>query len=656
MNVKCRDKAGNWQLIYSTATNVKADFDNPTAVVTLPSEDVEYDNLATISGTVYDAYPGQPRYIYLQIRGRNIGSDNDPGKIAGPGEYAVTHTWDDITNAWRPIGEGQFWIPIASVTILGSATWYFDNADSVNKCNQIWSLAGNQKWIDIVVYAEDFAGNKPSAPGLDADGRDFKYNVPAPETTISKPAYGDPHGHTNADYWASKLLQGGRSVYTPAVYVSIKRDSDAYYWHGSSFSTPSGVENWLAADLPADGEWNYDFTGSWVDGSTYTVRSRGVGAGGDAVNPQSHRFLYDTTRPLSGIVLPSHNLYYRGLITLSGTASDQSPGAGLTGETEEVKIAAHRLADNHYWNVLQSSWQAGGATPVEANYSTTSFSAGVWQMAIPSPIWDDGKKYRIWSRAKDKAANLQDSAVLGQNDFFFDISIPTATILEPVNEEFRSQLLTISGTAIDTDPDGGGPLFAGKLDVVEIQIKKNTTPIRYWTWTGTAWDWVVPVSWATSTVHLPGTVSSSWTFVNIPSWGHNISYTTLAKAKDIALPAGNTQQVFVVPTSSLSFVSDNQSPDTAITTISDGNRLNPSSPWAIFGTASDSPAGTVVSRIRLQLTRLQDGDTYYWNSVAQEWSSTTVYEFQPDAYGGTDWDYTISDLGLFPSDKNYRIR
>ncbi|MHB9154302.1 MAG: RHS repeat domain-containing protein, partial [Endomicrobiales bacterium] len=658
INVRSRDKAGNWQLVYSTATNVKADFAPPSAVITLPVENPgdppnpSYSYLPTISGTCFDAYPGQIKSIHLQIRG--IGDT----KVGGTGEGAVSHIWDAVTRSWRPEGQGSFLIPVSSITIVSGTTWYFNNADSPDNCNAIWSAAGNYKCIEIVAYAEDYAGNTQTVPGLADDGTDFKYEVPPPVTTVSKPAYEDPSRHTNAPYWTSKILSGTRNSYTSAVDVAVRRLSDNYNWYGSSFSTPAGGGWVYVSATLVGGGWQYDVTADWagkfdVNNTSFTIRSRGYGAAGYEAIPPQNNWLYDTSEPDSWILRPAGGtLNYQALATLSGTAADNNS----FGSVSEVKVAVQRLADNYYWDRVQSSWISGSPTPAEVNFNTTTFASPGWSVVISSPIWEDGKYYRVWSRSKDKADNTQSAFAdnTSRNSFLFDVSSPVASVTTLTHNNVYSQLSEITGTAWDSDPDGAGSLSAGKLDIVELQIKRNEAVPKYWT--GTSWS--TSVTWTTSTVHIPGVAVSSWSYASLPSpaqWTHNYVYTVAARAKDSALPAGNTQQIFAVTVSSVNIQWDNLPPETAVTDPAQGDKVNPAGAvWSIFGSASDAPAGTAQNKIKLQLSRVQGANTYYWDGTGA-WFLNVSKEFSPDGYVGTVWQYDMPAADLV-SDQRYTVK
>jgi hypothetical protein len=379
----------------------------------------------------------------------------------------------------------------------------------------------------------------------------------------------------------------------------------------------------------------------------------------------SRKFLYDVTNPVAGVSLPENTKYYQTLTTISGTASDPAPTDGLSSDVSEVKVAIRKQegVDYYYWSVLESSWVLGGITPAEVNFNTTTFSAGIWWINISSPIWQDGKQYRIYARAKDNT-NTGNLSNVVYNDFIFDVSSPTAKITTLVNNGIYSSLTQITGTAFDPVGVGGN---AGLLDKVQVHIERPAQggyPLRYWDAANHTWDASQPkeaeIYWGTATIHMSNVSASSWTFTNLPSasdWTHNFVYIIRCRAKDQALPSGNTQQIFVVSESSFTIIWDNQPPTVSITSYEDpdGNgRVNPGvDGWLIQGQAVDTPAGIPnVANIRLRITRLEGNTTYYWTGTA--WS-TTESEFIPDSYISPNWDYTFTDVNQLISDQVYKI-
>ncbi|MDW8056505.1 MAG: hypothetical protein RMJ13_07360, partial [Elusimicrobiota bacterium] len=648
INVRCRDKAGNWQIRYSTSTNVKADFTAPTSTITVPASGGEYftDTLPTISGTFSDALPGKVGSVKIQIRCIDTASPlynkywSKPSGVSGS-----LSDWVD-TPVW-----------LTTNLIYHTSSWWYDATGIY------WDATVAGINYAVYCYATDEALNAQTPVVVHT----FKMRVTAPQTTITKPAFGDPYFPSNLSYWTPNQLEGTRNAYTTAVYVSVKEEKTGKYWDGSGFNATS--EQWLTCDVSVPLQWKYVFTTNpWVDGSSYTVRSRGYGPAGweeAYYTLPSRKFLYDVTNPNVSVVLPENAKYYRILTTISGTAQDPAASNGLASGISEVKFAIRRQdgASYYYWSVLESSWVVGGVVPDEVHFNTTTFSLGVWSVVISSPIWLDGKQYRIYARAKDKTTTGNFSSIV-YNDFIFDVSSPTARITTISNNLVYSQMPIITGTASDPVGPGGN---AGKLEQVFVHIKRPAQsgyPLRYWHPQERRWDATYPeendIYWGTSTIHTPNASFSSWSFESLPQQAdmtHGFVYIVRCKAKDQALPSGNTQQLWIVSESSFSIIWDNQPPVCSITSYEDpdaNGRINPGSDgWLIQGQAVDTPAGiTSAANIRLRISRLEGNVTYYWTGTA--WS-TTPSEFSPDSYISPNWDYTFSDVSQIVSDQVYRI-
>ena len=183
-------------------------------------------------------------------------------------------------------------------------------------------------------------------------------------------------------------------------------------------------------------------------------------------------------------------------------------------------------------------------------------------------------------------------------------------------------------------------------------------------WNGAYWNpisnsWTGTVVWATAAVAVPNVTASSWTFTNLPSaaqWTHGDQYTVLSRAKDSALTAGNTQQIFTVTESSFNFKWDNLPPETSITSPSEGAKIFPTGAnWQISGQVTDSPANTALGNIDIQLSYLDGGNTMYWDGSSAWFQNDPSKVFTPTVYTNPVWYYNMP-VNKLVSDRAYVIK
>ncbi|HAT72440.1 MAG TPA: hypothetical protein DCS63_06465, partial [Elusimicrobia bacterium] len=644
INSYALDKAGNAELVYSTVTNIAADFTAPRSTITLPADGLTYGEtpLPQVTGTAHDDSPGEIEHVYLQF---GYTSSVQGGTIL----------WSYDGSAWQ--NNAATWLPVSSVTLVGD-NWTYDMPDT------IWQW--NNSWYSLRAYAKDKAANTETTLWR----INFMYSAPYPNTWVNAPA--------NNSYTKTKpqTISGGATKFTypnaSSVKVSVERKSDGYYWYGSTFSAPGSLEaaprvyiNASNVSVLGDSslywEWTENIsTSAWTDNTSYYFLTKGYGPAGEEQGADlvGNTVVYDITPPNAAISAPAP-LIYKSVTQVSGNASDTVPGL-----LDKSDITIQDLAyPTTYWNPVSTAWQNGIV------WATTTLTAGNWALNTGLPAWTDGANYRITPRATDRAANVQTGAAV---DFLVDRTTPTAKITDftavdstvtAASGQFRSSLDSLIGTAWDTAGAGG---TSGKLDKVLVHIKRpaqGADSLRYWKWTTRAWDAAqaeeAEIYWGTSTVHIPGVSVSSWTHSVLPPFAaftQGGTYILRARAADTALPQGNTQQIFTLGESSFTFIWDSLPPSAAVTGYEDtgGNgAVNPAGPWTISGSASDSPAGmTGVASLRLQLSRLEGQTTYYWTGLA--WSGT-VSEFEPDSFVPPNWDYVLAAANMV-SDQKYMLK
>ncbi|MEK7721108.1 MAG: hypothetical protein AAB359_01820, partial [Elusimicrobiota bacterium] len=385
INAYAKDKANNYQTLYSTTTGIKADFTAPISTITMPAEGQTYGVIALseINGTVQDASPGVVDYVKVQI-------GYTPSGQGG----AITYSYDGAT--WP--NNNTTWLPVSTITLSGN-TW------SYTLPTAIWQW--NNAWYSIRVYGVDKANNTETTIWQ----RNFRYSAPYPDTWIESPV--------NNSYLNSKpqVISGKATKYTfvttADIKVSVERLGDGYYFYGSSFSAPGSVQSAarvyfntsnvsILGDLTRYWEWADNIsTSAWTDNTSYYFLSRGMGTAGSeqVIDLTGNIVTYDATPPNSGVAAPGSGIY-QVLSQISGTASDTAPGLA-----DKAEITIQDLTYSAtYWNPVGSGWQNSIA------WATTTLTAGNWSLNTGLPNWADGVKYRITSKATDKAANVQTSA------------------------------------------------------------------------------------------------------------------------------------------------------------------------------------------------------------------------------------------------------
>src|SRR5205823_862737 len=168
---------------------------------------------------------------------------------------------------------------------------------------------------------------------------------------------------------------GGSGVDT--VAVSVKRNSDGFYWNGTDFVDTAGSEDYRSASY-STGSWSLALAhAKLTDGVTYTVHAKSTDKATNASTVASAGFRYDTSAPTAAVSFPADNGNYNaggwdgGCTTagLCGSASDTG-GSGV----DTVAVSVKRNSDGFYWNGTDFVDTAGSEDYRSASYSTGSWS------------------------------------------------------------------------------------------------------------------------------------------------------------------------------------------------------------------------------------------------------------------------------------------
>lgn len=165
------------------------------------------------------------------------------------------------------------------------------------------------------------------------------------------------------------------------------------------------------------------------------IRFRIQEFGGELVTSPEYPVLVDTVAPTSTVLEPQAGAVVRTSPAITGSAADMTSGVS------QVMISIRAQASGLYWN--GTAWVAGEQWLLTAG--TTS-----WSYTGLLPAWTDGAAYVVRSRATDSAGHVESPA--SGNDFVFDVTAPTATVISPNGGEVWAggQAQTIVWSAIDT--------------------------------------------------------------------------------------------------------------------------------------------------------------------------------------------------------------
>ncbi|MCK5358187.1 MAG: hypothetical protein KAJ48_07310, partial [Elusimicrobiales bacterium] len=359
------------------------------------------------------------------------------------------------------------------------------------------------------------------------------------------------------------------------------------------------------------------------------------------------------------------DLYHNSISAMGGNTLDP-PATYLAAGIDKVWTQIKDVnEDNHageYWDNATSTFTVTWSQNTNESAYYIAGASWTYTVSYPTAAFSNGVQYEIRAKASDLTYN---NAILegSQSDlstskiFHYDIAIPTATFTSAENGDIRSSLNLASGTILETMVfayEAGQPGM--QIDNIKLHIKDNV-----WTqyWTGSAWNPSSLVS-TDSLVH-----QSSWVVTALPNWDDEGSYTIWSEAID---KAGNTQTIFTGNGSSVTFTVDKSAPLLDITSISANDKI--ASLVSVSGTANDPNWDTnsgiaLAENIQIQVSYIDDGDTYYYDGATQFSSSTLdntnswwiATNWAMDGPSSGTWTYAPGGLSsTMVSDKLYSIR
>jgi hypothetical protein len=384
------------------------------------------------------------------------------------------------------------------------------------------------------------------------------------------------------------------------VEITIKHFNDTKYWDGSGWIN---TQTWLSTSY-INRSWSYGCSSvSWTSGYKYLVQSKVTSNKTVETPSYGNEFTFDKVKPSSNIKSPLNNSVLKTLSSISGDASDV--GSGIEG----VQVFIYNTFTTMYWNgynwTTSKSWQMA--------IGTTSWS----YTNVPS-TWTNGVKYRIQSRARDKAYNIE---IPSWGVEFYISSQPTnvtSSISVPANDSCYKVLNTISGTS--------APGTNTTPTKVEISINRYLTN-QYWS--GSAW--VTSVNWLVAT----GTTSWSYNSASV-TWSSGVKYLIRSRATD-------NQSKVEVPSFGNIFTYDKIAPTSKINFPVDKSEVDDIS--NISGNASDT-GGAGIKFVQISVRQNSTGN--YFNG----WNFTSGLKWILVS-GTTNWIYNIFTNYTWPPGKYF---
>ena len=331
------------------------------------------------------------------------------------------------------------------------------------------------------------------------------------------------------------------------------------------------------------------------------------GGWGNYSNPR--KILIDTAKPISEIIEPRDNKFYKRLYLINGSAIDINISSGVN----RTEILIKRIFDGKTWD--GSNWKVG-----EHWQHTTGL--GAWLYNSSTVTWTSGNSYSLQTRAYDNVTNLESPSegII----IYYDHEAPVSTIEVPGNLSAHNKLAEISGSSYDI---GGSGLSKVEISILEVSTNKY--------WSGKNWvDHHDQQTWLAATGTDKWSFDSRWVL-----WNPGEEYIIESKATDnLDIPE--------VPKNNIQIEIDIDRPRSIVEFPAVNSYLNDVP--VIFGSSTDLN-GSGVSSVEINLKRT--GDSKYW--TGQAWSSATQPQWL--MVEGTDnWTFDSSEVE-WSTDQYYEI-
>ena len=414
----------------------------------------------------------------------------------------------------------------------------------------------------------------------------------------------------------------------PWVKTKI-RNSDLYWWNGTTSTWDTGAEIWNTAvgtaTAASSESWSYALP-SLVHNKFYTMTANAMDGATNEIST-SHRFTssfqVDTaiptvvfTNPPSSWVNPTM------VITLTGAVTDTT-GCGNTLITPYANawVELYNATGVRWWDGTTSGGQWLGASVWNTKTLGTAFS---WTYTMPTLT--NGREYQVTAKGADTAGNY--SAESATSTFNYDAISPTVASGWPVTGTYYTTATVPTTIFTGTASDAGytaSPQTGSGVNKVQLMLNRDS---EYWN--GAAW---VAATWFTAT----GTNDWTWTLSTTVTYTDSKPYTLTAKVTD---NAGNVPTDYYTST----FYYDANAPTVYITPTT----IVTCGITSVGGTASDTFSGLDKDEVYVKIKDNTDSDWWNGSIWSTETQLTALTGARVTAHGWvtTSWAYTVTSAML----------
>ncbi|MFC1522365.1 hypothetical protein ACFL6Y_08135, partial [Elusimicrobiota bacterium] len=667
VHIEATDKSGNTGT--ASDTEVTVDTVTPTGYIMNPASNTSFSSLTLITGTLNDEdlddsggdwFASNVSTVTLYLFNKNGLYFNEVGFAASIPTplYAEVHT-----DTWSYTHAN-----LNSAHSLSGTTYYMwvGYRDWGENSDTNYSIPGSSRpyWIDKSAPVLDFT--EPSANAYTPANMNINGIAGTAEDCPG------PNGDCGLTGINAGLSIDGIDV---QIYFYDLISDATYYWdeYAAPDSTWTVVEtsitvpddgadtNWIANsdDFPTVAEW------IWKGDQTFKVRARskdkakqydGTTNSNQSAWTSETIVIVDNTPPISSVTVP-YPLFVNSLDQIAGTAIASLAG----GATVEVRIVELNDFDDgievNEWDPdAAATWVAVGGAPIWSTGVVTDAGAGsdstaTWTFSS-LPSWTDDKRYKVCSRMRDFAGQLETSPVC--KFFRFDGSSSTARFTLPDDAasgtpELSNKSLYSEVKSTRSITTTGGDFYiygnftetgdnASGISEVWVAIASAPEPTdrRWWNEPTDSFTLVqTSINWTQAAIHQ---TSFSYTNSDLDNALINgITYKVWVKVKD---NAGNMFAWITNPgqggEEATEFLYDADRPVSSISSPAGGGYAN-AGLTELVGTASEpneSIGYSDVVRVRVAVKRMAGaGGVRWW-----KWTDKD-YTIAPDTPDWTDADW-----------------